>query len=82
MGSGDPSKETQHQRFRRVVIIFKGIYPRREKMNVFVWVIQAVLAFMFVMVGAMKLMMPKEKMQDKMGYVEDFPRLKLMGSVS
>jgi len=48
-------------------------------MNVFVWIIQAVLTFMFVMVGAMKLMMPKEKMQDKMGYVEDFTQGQING---
>lgn len=41
-------------------------------MNILLWVLQSVLAGMFLMVGAMKLMQPKEKMAEKMGWVEDF----------
>lgn len=41
-------------------------------MNILLWVLQGVLAGMFLMVGAMKLMQPKEKMGEQMGWVEDF----------
>ncbi|MBT5634252.1 MAG: DoxX family protein, partial [Gammaproteobacteria bacterium] len=41
-------------------------------MNTVLWIFQGILTFMFLMVGTMKLMQPKEKMADKMGWVEDF----------
>lgn len=41
-------------------------------MNAFIWILQIVLAAMFLMAGAMKLMQPKEKIQESMAWVEDF----------
>ena len=41
-------------------------------MNTVLWIVQGLLAMMFLMVGMMKLMQPKEKMVEKMGWVEDF----------
>ncbi len=41
-------------------------------MNTVLWIVQGLLAAMFLMAGMMKLMQPKEKMAEKMGWVEDF----------
>ncbi len=41
-------------------------------MNTLLWILQIVLAGVFLMAGTMKLMQPKEKMQESMGWVEDF----------
>jgi uncharacterized membrane protein YphA (DoxX/SURF4 family) len=41
-------------------------------MNVFLWIVQAVLAAMFVMAGLMKATQPKEKLAPKLPWVEDF----------
>jgi uncharacterized membrane protein len=48
-------------------------------MNTFLWIIQGVLAFIFLMVGVMKLLQPKEKAREKMGYVDDFTQQQLYG---
>jgi uncharacterized membrane protein YphA (DoxX/SURF4 family) len=41
-------------------------------MNVFLWILQAVLAAMFAMAGAMKSTQPKDKLVDKLPWVADF----------
>lgn len=41
-------------------------------MNIILWIVQVLLAVAFLMAGAMKVMQPKEKMQEKMAWVEDF----------
>ncbi|MCW2904442.1 MAG: hypothetical protein JWO67_6707 [Streptosporangiaceae bacterium] len=41
-------------------------------MNVFLWILQVVLAVAFGMAGLMKLTRPKEKLAEKMAWVEDF----------
>ena len=41
-------------------------------MNTFIWILQIVLAAMFLMAGAMKMMQPKDKIQEQMAWVEDF----------
>ena len=41
-------------------------------MNTTLWIVQGILAMMFLMVGMMKIMQPKEKMAEKMPWVEDF----------
>ena len=41
-------------------------------MNVFLWVLQIVLAAMFAMAGVMKLTQPKEKLVANLPWVEDF----------
>lgn len=41
-------------------------------MGTFLWILQWVLALMFLMAGAMKMMQPKEKLAEKMGWVNDF----------
>jgi uncharacterized membrane protein YphA (DoxX/SURF4 family) len=58
-------------------------------MNIVLWIVQGILAAMFMMAGAMKLMKSKEEMVDQMGWVEDFSQgqirgigiLELMGAV-
>jgi len=40
--------------------------------NVFLWIVQAILAAMFVMSGLMKSTQPKEKLAPKLPWVEDF----------
>jgi uncharacterized membrane protein YphA (DoxX/SURF4 family) len=41
-------------------------------MNVLLWLLQVVLAFMFLMAGSMKLAKPKDEMAEQMAWVEDF----------
>jgi uncharacterized membrane protein YphA (DoxX/SURF4 family) len=41
-------------------------------MNVFLWILQVLLAAAFLGAGAMKLSQPREKLQPRMAYVEDF----------
>ena len=41
-------------------------------MNTFLWILQGILAAVFLMAGGMKLMMPKEKLKEQMGWVEEF----------
>jgi uncharacterized membrane protein len=41
-------------------------------MNVFLWIVQAVLAAMFGMAGVMKATQPKGKLQPRLPWVEDF----------
>lgn len=41
-------------------------------MNTFLWIIQGMLAGVFMMTGTMKLVQKKEAIADKMGFVEDF----------
>ena len=50
-------------------------------MDTLLWIDQGLLAFMFLMAGMMKLMQPKEKMADMMGWVEDFTQnqIRLIG---
>ena len=48
-------------------------------MNTFLWVIQGILAAVFMMTGAMKLLQNKEALVDKMGFVEDFSEGQISG---
>ena len=48
-------------------------------MNTTLWIVQGILAMMFLMVGMMKLMQPKEKMAEKMAWVEDFSQGQIRG---
>jgi len=41
-------------------------------MNVFLWIVQGVLAAVFLMAGAMKVTQPREKLQERMDWVSDF----------
>jgi uncharacterized membrane protein len=41
-------------------------------MNVFLWIVQAVLAAAFLMSGVMKSTQPKQKLAPRLPYVEDF----------
>jgi uncharacterized membrane protein YphA (DoxX/SURF4 family) len=52
-------------------------------MNVFLWVLQVLLALVFLGAGTMKVITPKEKLQPRMAYVEDFsePVIKFIGAV-
>jgi uncharacterized membrane protein YphA (DoxX/SURF4 family) len=51
-------------------------------MNVVLWIVQGLLALAFAGAGFMKLTQPKEKLQPRMGYVEDFSAgtVKLIGT--
>lgn len=42
-------------------------------MNVFLWILQALLAVMFAMAGVMKSTRPKDRLAPKLPWVEDFP---------
>ena len=48
-------------------------------MNAALWVVQIVLAFMFLMAGAMKMMKSKVELHEKMGWVEDFSESTIKG---
>lgn len=41
-------------------------------MDTFLWALQWLLTAMFLMAGTMKLMQPKEKLAENMGWVDDF----------
>ncbi|WP_328869300.1 DoxX family protein [Streptomyces sp. NBC_00287] len=41
-------------------------------MNVFLWIVQAVLALMFAMAGVMKSTQPKAKLAEKLPWVSDY----------
>ncbi|WP_432194329.1 DoxX family protein [Streptomyces sp. bgisy027] len=41
-------------------------------MNVFLWILQAILAAMFAMAGVMKSTQPKDKLAEKLAWVNDF----------
>jgi uncharacterized membrane protein YphA (DoxX/SURF4 family) len=51
--------------------------------NVFLWVLQALLALAFLGAGTMKLLQPKKKLRERMAYVDDFsaPTVKFIGAV-
>ena len=48
-------------------------------MNTFLWIIQGMLAAVFMMTGIMKLVQKKEAVVDKMGFVEDFSQQQVYG---
>ncbi len=48
-------------------------------MNTFLWIVQGMLAAVFMMTGIMKLVQKKEAMADKMGFVEDFSQIQVNG---
>jgi uncharacterized membrane protein YphA (DoxX/SURF4 family) len=52
-------------------------------MNVFLWILQVLLALAFLGAGTMKLITPKKKLRERMAYVDDFsePTVKLIGAV-
>ncbi|MDA1335121.1 MAG: DoxX family protein [bacterium] len=51
-------------------------------MNIFIWILQGMLAGMYVMAGSMKLRTPKEQLALKMGWANDFSQkqIKLIGT--
>lgn len=51
-------------------------------MNTLLWIDQGILAFMFLMVGAMKLMQPYDKFKEKMSWAEDFTpgKIRMIGA--
>jgi uncharacterized membrane protein YphA (DoxX/SURF4 family) len=48
-------------------------------MNALFWVLQGILAGLFLITGSMKLLQKKEAVADKLGYVEDFTQKQLYG---
>ena len=52
-------------------------------MNIALWIAQGILALVFLMAGASKLTQPKEKLAERMGYVNDFSAgtIKLIGTL-
>lgn len=52
-------------------------------MNIALWIVQGLLALVFLMAGGMKMMQPKdqilEKMGDTMGWMEDFSQNTIRG---
>ncbi|WFE97979.1 DoxX family protein [Micromonospora sp. WMMD987] len=51
-------------------------------MNVFLWILQTLLAALFAGAGLTKLSQPKEKLRDRMGWVENVPpaQVKALGA--
>ena len=51
-------------------------------MNVFLWIVQILLAVAFLSAGLMKVTQPRAKLQTNMGWVEDFSdtNVKLIGA--
>ncbi|MBT2225502.1 DoxX family protein [Nonomuraea sp. NEAU-A123] len=52
-------------------------------MNVVLWILQALLAVLFLAVGFLKLTQPKDKFKARMPYVEEFsqPQMRAIGAV-
>jgi uncharacterized membrane protein YphA (DoxX/SURF4 family) len=52
-------------------------------MNTVLWIVQIVLAAAFGLAGIGKLIQPKEKLQDRMGWVEDYSQgtIRMIGSL-
>lgn len=48
-------------------------------MNTILWILQGLLAVIFLMTGVMKLIRKKEEVADTMGYVNDFTQVQLYG---
>ncbi len=48
-------------------------------MNTLLWVIQGMLASVFLMTGTMKIIKKKEDLADQMGFVEDFSQQQVKG---
>ena len=48
-------------------------------MNAALWAVQIVLAFMFLMAGAMKMMKSKDELRERMGWVDDFSESTIKG---
>ncbi len=48
-------------------------------MNTVLWIVQGILAMVFLMAGMMKLRTPKEEMAEKMPWVEDFSQGQIRG---
>jgi hypothetical protein len=51
--------------------------------NVFLWILQVLLALAFLAAGGTKLITPKAKLHDRMAWVDDFsePMVKFVGAV-
>jgi uncharacterized membrane protein YphA (DoxX/SURF4 family) len=51
-------------------------------MNIFLWILQVLLALAFLGAGTLKLITPKKKLRERMAYVDDFsePTVKLIGA--
>ena len=52
-------------------------------MNVVIWVVQVALGLAFILAGFMKATQPREKLTERMTWVEDYsgPQVKLIGSI-
>ena len=48
-------------------------------MNIVLWVLQGLLAGMFLMTGTMKVIKKKDAIKDQMGFVEDFTQQQING---
>ena len=48
-------------------------------MQTAIWIIQGVLAFVFLMTGFMKVAQPKEKIAESQGWVENFSAIQVKG---
>lgn len=46
-------------------------------MNIALWIVQGLLALMYLMAGSMKLRTPKEALLERMGWVEDFSQTQI-----
>jgi uncharacterized membrane protein YphA (DoxX/SURF4 family) len=51
----------------------KLFHLKHIKMNIALWVVQGILAFMFGMAGVIKTIRPIDKMAEKMPWIKDYP---------
>lgn len=48
-------------------------------MNTFLWIVQILLAVLFLAAGVMKMTVPKERVRDRMPYVDDYTQGQIRG---
>ncbi len=48
-------------------------------MNILLWVLQGMLAVVFMMTGSMKIIKKKEELAEQLGFVEDFSQQQVKG---
>lgn len=65
----------EHLMFWNCLYFFMQVYRRKGKrsMNIVLWVVQALLAIMFLMAGGMKASQPLDKLAKNMGWVKQYP---------
>ena len=74
-----PIKKVRYSRTQSSIQYSIGNHPKEDLVNTFLWILQGMLAIVFMMTGIMKVVQKKEAMADKMGFVEDFSQMQVTG---